>query len=160
MRIPKTWLSAAFFLAAELVLPNAASAADTFSAVYVMSDNLGDKGFNDSAAGVSAKPRKKGCESSSSRLRPAVRSFGGRTSKRPRTAAPGASSSPGPACTIIWPRSPRNIQTRSGLLRRRAQAAERPMLLILSPVVGPGKPLQCATSVGRLHINQTPQERQ
>ena len=60
MRIPKTGLAAAFFLAAELVLPNAASAADTFSAVYVMSDNLGDKGFNDSAAAGFRKAEKEG----------------------------------------------------------------------------------------------------
>ena len=60
MRIPKSGLPAACFLAAELVLPNAASAADTFSAVYVMSDNLGDKGFNNSAAAGFRKAEKEG----------------------------------------------------------------------------------------------------
>jgi basic membrane protein A len=41
-------------------LPNAASAADTFSAVYIMSDNLGDKGFNDPAAAGFRKAEKEG----------------------------------------------------------------------------------------------------
>ena len=60
MRVPKTGLAAAFFLAAEFVLPKAVSAADKFSAVYVMSDNLGDKGFNDSAAAGFRQAEKEG----------------------------------------------------------------------------------------------------
>jgi basic membrane protein A and related proteins len=60
MRIAGTGLAAALILAAELALPAAASAANTFSAVYVMSDNLGDKGFNDSAAAGFRRAEKEG----------------------------------------------------------------------------------------------------
>jgi basic membrane protein A len=60
MRIARTGLAAALFLAAEVALPNVGSAADTFSTVYVMSDNLGDKGFNDSAAAGFRKAEKEG----------------------------------------------------------------------------------------------------
>ncbi|HEV3042419.1 MAG TPA: hypothetical protein VGY52_00945, partial [Roseiarcus sp.] len=49
MRITKTLITA-LALAASASLSGVAGAADNLSAVYVMSDNLGDKGFNDSAA--------------------------------------------------------------------------------------------------------------
>ena len=60
MHIAGTGLAAALFLAAELALPTMASAANTFSAVYVMSDNLGDKGFNDSTAAGLRRAEKEG----------------------------------------------------------------------------------------------------
>lgn len=49
MRVTKT-LIAAMTVAASVGFPGLVNSAETFSAVYVMSDNLGDKGFNDSAA--------------------------------------------------------------------------------------------------------------
>src|ERR1700759_2292615 len=49
MRVTRT-LIAAVTVAASLSFPGVVNSAETFSAVYVMSDNLGDKGFNDSAA--------------------------------------------------------------------------------------------------------------
>lgn len=49
MRGTKT-LIAAMTVAASVSFPGLVNSAETFSAVYVMSDNLGDKGFNDSAA--------------------------------------------------------------------------------------------------------------
>ncbi len=60
MRTLKFGLLAAAVLAASAGGIIAASAADTFSAVYVMSDNLGDKGFNDSAAGGFRRAEKEG----------------------------------------------------------------------------------------------------
>ena len=45
MQISKIGLTALACLAATIGAPRAVSAADSFSAVYVMSDNLGDKGF-------------------------------------------------------------------------------------------------------------------
>ena len=49
MRVTKT-LIAAMTVAASVGFPGLFNSEETFSAVYVMSDNLGDKGFNDSAA--------------------------------------------------------------------------------------------------------------
>ena len=60
MRRLKFGLLAAAVLAASAGGTGAVSAADTFSAVYVMSDNLGDKGFNDSAAAGFRRAEKEG----------------------------------------------------------------------------------------------------
>ena len=50
MHIRRKMLVAAAALAAAAVAGPLAASADDYSVVYVMSDNLGDKGFNDSAA--------------------------------------------------------------------------------------------------------------
>jgi basic membrane protein A and related proteins len=50
----------ALVAAAGVGLSGQGNAADKFSAVYVMSDNLGDKGFNDSAAAGFHKAEKEG----------------------------------------------------------------------------------------------------
>ena len=60
MQISKIGLTALACLAATIGAPRAVSAADSFSAVYVMSDNLGDKGFNDSAAAGFRRAEKEG----------------------------------------------------------------------------------------------------
>ena len=59
MRVTKT-LFAALALAASANLPGPSKAAESFSSVYVMSDNLGDKGFNDSAAAGFRRAEKEG----------------------------------------------------------------------------------------------------
>ena len=59
MRVTKTTI-AALALAAGLGAPNLVHSAEQFSAVYVMSDNLGDKGFNDSAAAGFRRAEKEG----------------------------------------------------------------------------------------------------
>jgi basic membrane protein A len=60
MRVTKSGLAALALLAGALGAPGVAGAADKFSAVYVMSDNLGDKGFNDSAAAGFHRAEKEG----------------------------------------------------------------------------------------------------
>jgi basic membrane protein A and related proteins len=60
MRVSKTGLATFVLLAGAIAEPNVAGAADKFSAVYVMSDNLGDKGFNDSAAAGFHRAEKEG----------------------------------------------------------------------------------------------------
>jgi len=57
-RLIQTIFGAAIALAGLAAVP--ATAADPFSAVYVMSDNLGDMGFNDNAATGFAKAEKEG----------------------------------------------------------------------------------------------------
>src|SRR5579872_467601 len=59
MRVTKTAI-AALALAAGLGAPSLVHSAEKFSAVYVMSDNLGDKGFNDSAAAGFRRAEKQG----------------------------------------------------------------------------------------------------
>ena len=59
MPVTKT-LAVAFALATATSLAGPCKAADSLSAVYVMSDNLGDKGFNDSAAAGFRRAEKEG----------------------------------------------------------------------------------------------------
>ncbi|HLJ71709.1 MAG TPA: BMP family ABC transporter substrate-binding protein [Roseiarcus sp.] len=59
MRVTKTAI-AALALAVGLGAPSLVHSAEKFSAVYVMSDNLGDKGFNDSAAAGFRRAEKEG----------------------------------------------------------------------------------------------------
>ena len=60
MRISNSGLMALVLFSVVLGAPGTASAVDKFSAVYVMSDNLGDKGFNDSAAAGFRRAEKEG----------------------------------------------------------------------------------------------------
>src|SRR5579883_1096909 len=59
MRVTKTTI-AALALVASLGASSFVHSAEKFSAVYVMSDNLGDKGFNDSAAAGFRRAEKEG----------------------------------------------------------------------------------------------------
>ena len=59
MRIDKTLFIALAF-AAGVSFPGAIKAANSFSTVYVMSDNLGNKGFNDFAAAGFRRAEKEG----------------------------------------------------------------------------------------------------
>jgi basic membrane protein A len=59
MRATKT-LIGALTIAVSVGVPGLVNSAETFGAVYVMSDNLGDKGFNDSAAAGFRRAEKEG----------------------------------------------------------------------------------------------------
>src|SRR6058998_3510354 len=62
MRKTRGSMGAALFGAALVLGAAGAVAADKYKVVYVMSDNLGDKGFNDSAAAGFKRAEKEGVE--------------------------------------------------------------------------------------------------